>query len=264
MPNVLFIVTVPAKVKGKKSADAGSSSKSTESTPSSATVTPIASKVRDFIKTRPDCEWISEEPFLNGKVWWTSFMFTNKDASSEATVEALCKLGVGQTVAAAAGMEANGKGMILVLPLSIQRIGSRPKKCGHPQSIPYGATISPSNSTDQGDSKLLQNEPVEVNFTSDEDAEEDVEETDETIQVEIQEEDETGKSLKAEFSATIKSRITVDSVINYVFAASEFSFDYVMLILNAGIIACVGLVTNNTVVIVASMLVSPLMGKQDD
>jgi uncharacterized hydrophobic protein (TIGR00271 family) len=62
------------------------------------------------------------------------------------------------------------------------------------------------------------------------------------------------------FEGTVKSRVAVDALIQYVKAATEFSFDYVMLCVIAAVIAAVGLVTNNQVVIVASMLVSPLMG----
>lgn len=43
-------------------------------------------------------------------------------------------------------------------------------------------------------------------------------------------------------------------------AGTKFSFDYGMLILIASILAGVGLASDNTVVIVASMLVSPMMG----
>jgi len=258
MPYSLFIVTVPAKIKAAKTADlgVGAPAKSEES----QSVTPIALKVRNFIKESANCEWISEEPFLNGKAWWTSFLFTCDQDSSEATVGALCVLGVGQTVAAAARMEAKGKGMILVLPIDIQRIGSRPKVCGHPAGVPYGTSfLSPPSSVNKQPDIVEENTTL-TTIESDFDAEEDIEETDESIQMKLQEEDSSGRKFTATFTETIKSRITVDSVIQYVCSASEISFDYVMLIVNAAIIACTGLVTNNTVVIVASMLVSPLMG----
>ena len=43
-------------------------------------------------------------------------------------------------------------------------------------------------------------------------------------------------------------------------AGAEFSFDFVMYLLSAAAIAFLGLVENSTVSLVASMLVSPLMG----
>ena len=43
-------------------------------------------------------------------------------------------------------------------------------------------------------------------------------------------------------------------------AGAEFSFDFLLLLLLAGAIAFMGLVENSSVVLVASMLVSPLMG----
>ena len=43
-------------------------------------------------------------------------------------------------------------------------------------------------------------------------------------------------------------------------AGAEFSFDFLLLLVLAGAIAFMGLVENSSVVLVASMLVSPLMG----
>ena len=44
-------------------------------------------------------------------------------------------------------------------------------------------------------------------------------------------------------------------------AGAEFSFDYLLLVILAGIIAFMGLLENSSVVLVASMLVSPIMGE---
>ena len=41
---------------------------------------------------------------------------------------------------------------------------------------------------------------------------------------------------------------------------SQFTFDFLMLLMLASMIAFMGLIENNTVVLVASMLVSPIMG----
>lgn len=62
------------------------------------------------------------------------------------------------------------------------------------------------------------------------------------------------------FFASIQSRLVVEQVVQTVRGAATFSFDYLMLVLVAACLAGVGLASNNTVVIVASMLVSPIMG----
>ncbi len=62
------------------------------------------------------------------------------------------------------------------------------------------------------------------------------------------------------FFASIQARLVVEQVVEGVRGAATFSFDYLMLVLVAASLAAVGLASNNTVVIVASMLVSPIMG----
>ena len=62
------------------------------------------------------------------------------------------------------------------------------------------------------------------------------------------------------FFASIQSRLVVEQVVQSVRSAATFSFDYLMLVIVAAMLAAVGLASNNTVVIVASMLVSPIMG----
>jgi uncharacterized hydrophobic protein (TIGR00271 family) len=62
------------------------------------------------------------------------------------------------------------------------------------------------------------------------------------------------------FLDTIKSRLLVERVAEQTKAAATFSFDFLMLTIIASLLAGVGLASNNTVVIVAAMLVSPLMG----
>ncbi|CAM9594685.1 unnamed protein product [Chrysoparadoxa australica] len=58
----------------------------------------------------------------------------------------------------------------------------------------------------------------------------------------------------------IASQIRVEQVIEQISEQARFSFDYLCLLLVANFLAAIGLATNNTVVIVASMLVSPIMG----
>ncbi|XP_070555654.1 uncharacterized protein [Ptychodera flava] len=67
-------------------------------------------------------------------------------------------------------------------------------------------------------------------------------------------------SKQSSFLKSIKSRMTVAQVVETVQAAGELTFDYVLLIILASIIAAIGLSENSSVILVASMLISPLMG----
>ena len=62
------------------------------------------------------------------------------------------------------------------------------------------------------------------------------------------------------FQSTIRARIAVENMLEMVHEGAAFSFDFFMLIVVASMIACIGLITNSAVIIVASMLVSPMMG----
>lgn len=68
------------------------------------------------------------------------------------------------------------------------------------------------------------------------------------------------KILRNDIRSTIKSRIAVDKVVSLIQGAAKFSFDFLMLVIVASVLAAVGLLTNSSVIIVASMLVSPIMG----
>ncbi|XP_060572976.1 uncharacterized protein LOC132730909 [Ruditapes philippinarum] len=65
---------------------------------------------------------------------------------------------------------------------------------------------------------------------------------------------------ESQFKKSVKSRLLVAQVVKSVTANALFTFDYLVLIILASIIACIGLVENSSVVLVASMLISPLMG----
>ena len=62
------------------------------------------------------------------------------------------------------------------------------------------------------------------------------------------------------FYSSVKSRMIVTEVVNRIRAGGEFTFDYLLLVVLASIIAFLGLVENSSVILVASMLVSPIMG----
>ncbi|XP_077990865.1 uncharacterized protein LOC144445193 [Glandiceps talaboti] len=62
------------------------------------------------------------------------------------------------------------------------------------------------------------------------------------------------------FLKSIKSRLTVAQVVETVQNAGDLTFDFVILIILASIIAAIGLSEDSSVILVASMLISPLMG----
>ena len=62
------------------------------------------------------------------------------------------------------------------------------------------------------------------------------------------------------FYSSIKSRMLVAEVVKRIRSGALFTFDYVALVCLASIIAFFGLLENSSVVLVASMLVSPIMG----
>lgn len=64
----------------------------------------------------------------------------------------------------------------------------------------------------------------------------------------------------SKFYESIKSRMLVAEVIGRIRAGSQFTFDFLMLLILAGTISFFGLIENSSVVLVASMLVSPIMG----
>jgi len=69
----------------------------------------------------------------------------------------------------------------------------------------------------------------------------------------------TSKS-KKKFLDSIKSRLTVAQVVEGVQGSAQLTFDYIMFIILAGFLAAIGLIENSSVILVASMLVSPMMG----
>jgi uncharacterized hydrophobic protein (TIGR00271 family) len=86
--------------------------------------------------------------------------------------------------------------------------------------------------------------------------EEEVEEKEEVTKEEVGEvEDRVGR-----FYSSIKSRMMVGEVITNIENNAHFTFDFLMLLMLAGVIAFLGLVESSSVTLVASMLISPLMG----
>ncbi|CAF4750234.1 unnamed protein product [Rotaria sp. Silwood1] len=65
---------------------------------------------------------------------------------------------------------------------------------------------------------------------------------------------------KSDFKRSIRARLTVLQVVNAIRGQTLFSFDFLVLTILASIIASMGLLEDNSVILVASMLVSPLMG----
>jgi len=63
----------------------------------------------------------------------------------------------------------------------------------------------------------------------------------------------------SDFRKSVRARLMVHQVVASIRASSAISFDFVLLICLASMLAAFGLLENSTVIIVASMLVSPLM-----
>ncbi|XP_042897539.1 uncharacterized protein [Parasteatoda tepidariorum] len=68
------------------------------------------------------------------------------------------------------------------------------------------------------------------------------------------------KDMQRKFLQTVTARLTVAQVVDGVKAGAVPSFDYIMFVLIASMIAALGLIENSSVIIVASMLISPIMG----
>jgi hypothetical protein len=64
---------------------------------------------------------------------------------------------------------------------------------------------------------------------------------------------------ESDFKKSVRARLMVHQVAASIKASSAISFDFVLLICLASMLAALGLLENSTVIIVASMLVSPLM-----
>ncbi|XP_011334664.1 uncharacterized protein LOC105277759 isoform X2 [Ooceraea biroi] len=62
------------------------------------------------------------------------------------------------------------------------------------------------------------------------------------------------------FVGSIRSKLTVQQVVDGVRSGGDLTFDYVLLVLTADCLAALGLVENSATNVVAAMLVSPLMG----
>ncbi|CAG7659358.1 unnamed protein product [Allacma fusca] len=64
----------------------------------------------------------------------------------------------------------------------------------------------------------------------------------------------------SDFVQSIKARLTVAQVVSQIRSMTVLNFDFLMFVIVAALIACLGLLENNSVILVASMLISPLMG----
>ncbi|XP_059053752.1 uncharacterized protein LOC131848023 [Achroia grisella] len=62
------------------------------------------------------------------------------------------------------------------------------------------------------------------------------------------------------FSSSVRKRTNLAQVLHGVQADAALTFDWLFLLLVAAFVAAIGLVENSTVILVASMLISPLMG----
>uniref|UniRef100_A0A7S2RYL2 DUF389 domain-containing protein n=1 Tax=Mucochytrium quahogii TaxID=96639 RepID=A0A7S2RYL2_9STRA len=233
-------------------------------------------RVREFIGNSK-VDFISEIAYVYIGTKWIEFTFSCKLTFAEECLKRLGNLGIGAK---------GGIGVVNIIPLHLQRMATRlpvekikdDEKPGSPSRelsshiqvrIDESPPIERSLSTSEIELDKLKSSAVNVLIDHPEDAEgkqnlmpyfsheegDEIEAEDNDSDIQSQ-----PSGMKSTFMDTIKSRIAVDSVVELVNSSAQFSFDYVMLVIVASILACIGLVTNNVVVIVASMLVSPLMG----
>ncbi|KAL0822394.1 hypothetical protein ABMA28_004477 [Loxostege sticticalis] len=69
-----------------------------------------------------------------------------------------------------------------------------------------------------------------------------------------------GNSAWSKFSSSVRARNNLAQVLHVVRAEASLTFDWLFLLLVAAFVSAIGLVEDSTVIIVASMLISPLMG----
>lgn len=61
------------------------------------------------------------------------------------------------------------------------------------------------------------------------------------------------------FSSSVRARNNLAQILHDVRAEAALTFDWLFLLIVAAFVAAIGLVENSTVILVASMLISPLM-----
>ncbi|CAL1545025.1 unnamed protein product [Lymnaea stagnalis] len=81
----------------------------------------------------------------------------------------------------------------------------------------------------------------------------------EQVKQRLEKEDKLAQKV-SEFKKSIKSRLVVAQVVDSVKSDALFTFDFLMLVMLASMVAVMGLLEASSVALVASMLVSPLMG----
>lgn len=100
----------------------------------------------------------------------------------------------------------------------------------------------------------------EVGDEEDTESEEEGSDSDQNKKHEPAAEESQPSSAFLAFQTSIKARIAVENLLETIDSGASFTFDFIVLVIVASVIAVVGLITNSSVIIVASMLVSPMMG----
>jgi len=82
----------------------------------------VASTCREFIRASPRLCFVSEIPYMNGKVRWSFFMFTCKASFAEEYLGRLGNIGI--------GAKQDGIGIVNVIPVQMQRFATNPQPEG--------------------------------------------------------------------------------------------------------------------------------------
>ncbi|CAB3220105.1 unnamed protein product [Arctia plantaginis] len=81
-----------------------------------------------------------------------------------------------------------------------------------------------------------------------------------TTEIEDAVPDSESNTAWSRFSTSVRARTNLAQVLHDVRANGTLTFDWVFMLLVAAFVAAIGLIENSTVILVASMLISPLMG----
>jgi hypothetical protein len=193
----------------------------------------ICVQLKNYLAKRNDIEamWIMSD---DKKIFQIIF-YVEFGLLSDRMLQDLVKLGIGKI---------NGT-KISILPTTIVLKGRNNEK--------NESSSSSLNSIEDANAVIVHKLPS-TNEKSDEEQVNDVPSHDLTLSNRIRK-----RIHESDFKKSVRARLMVHQVMASIRASSAITFDFVLLICLASMLAAFGLLENSTVIIVASMLVSPLM-----
>lgn len=188
--------------------------------------------LKNYLEARkdPEATWILCDDNKNFQVTF----YAEFGLASDRTLQDLGKLGIGKR----SGTK------VSILPTTIVLKGEQNERKGS-VSLSLDSTQNINTLTNK---TAVINEEVQGNQNHAEDGQ------DLTLSHKIRR-----RILTSDFRKSVRARLMVHQVVAGIRASSAISFDFILLICLASMLAAFGLLENSTVIIVASMLVSPLM-----